>query len=227
MERMRRFTADAAHELRTPLTAMIGEAEVTLRKERSAEALRQSLEAVHEDAERLARLVDALLLLARADAGTLLARSGEVELGDVARDAVARAKRLQTQKEIHAELVAEPLPLSRGDADLLGRAVGNLLDNALRHARSRVELSVGMEGAAAVIRVSDDGAGVPPGVEDEIFARFFRADASRTGEGTGLGLAITRAIAEAYGGKLSLESALPATFRLELPLAGERHAQAS
>ena len=220
LERIRRFTADAAHELRTPLTAIIGEAEVCLRRERTVDELRLSLTSVREDAVRLAGVVDALLTLARADSGTLLAATEPCALEAVAREAAERA--LADRR--HAGLPEGQVEVSgssghvRGDHVLLVRALRNLIDNGLRHGGGQVSVRLCEAGSGrARIEVADSGPGIPAELRPKLFERFARADPARSSGGLGLGLAIARAIAKAHGGSLELKpSPSGALFELEL-----------
>lgn len=221
--RIRRFTADAAHELRTPLTAIIGEAEVVLRRERTAEEYRHSLEEVRAEATRLARLVDALLTLSRADAGILLSSPRPVALLPLVEAAVARSRREAERqgRRMDFQLQADPATVE-GDEVLLGRALDNLLTNAVRHGGATVHVRLRQQGAHTVAEVSDDGAGLPEALAARPFERFARGDSARTGEGYGLGLSITQAIAEAHQGSLGYErGAGRSTFRLVLPALGD------
>jgi signal transduction histidine kinase len=203
-ERIRHFTADAAHELRTPLTILVGETEVILRRERSAEEYRRALEIVHEESRGLAGLVEALLTLARADAGLLVSAAEPVDLFLLAQKATQRAERL---REVQAHSVRIELSgtstLARGDTALLSRVLDNLLSNALRHCQGQVRVEVHATPAGAQASVVDNGPGVEPSFLPRLFQRFARADPARGGEGTGLGLVISRSIVEAHGGTLS------------------------
>jgi two-component system heavy metal sensor histidine kinase CusS len=224
VERIRRFTGDAAHELRTPLTALLGEAELALRRERRPEELRASLEIIQEEGQRMARLVEALLTLARAEAGVLLPTPlARVSLDTLCREAVARAwaaagRRGAPVTELECVGSAGEI---LGDGMLLLRVLENLLDNALRHGQGAgVELRLGEREGRARIEVRDRGPGVPEALVPRLFGRFMRADEARTGEGVGLGLSLCRAIAEAHGGTLTYEPGHPgATFILEVPRA--------
>ena len=225
LERIRRFTSDAAHELRTPLTVLMGETEVVLRHERSADEYRRVLEVVHAESRELAALVEALLTLARADAGTLVVATEPLDLLALAQGALRRAQRvLEVQsRSLRLELTGRPT-LVRGDALLLVRVLDNLLSNALRHGRHAVRVEVSVEEArSARVCVVDDGPGVPPAFEPQLFERFARADGARSGEGVGLGLALSRAIAEVHGGTLgySRTSAGESQFCLRLPVLQE------
>ena len=217
--------SDAAHELRTPLTVLMGETEVVLRHERSADEYRRVLEVVHAESRELAALVEALLTLARADAGTLVVATEPLDLLALAQGALRRAQRvLEVQsRSLRLELTGRPT-LVRGDALLLVRVLDNLLSNALRHGRHAVRVEVSVEEArSARVCVVDDGPGVPPAFEPQLFERFARADGARSGEGVGLGLALSRAIAEVHGGTLgySRTSAGESQFCLRLPVLQE------
>jgi len=220
MSRVRRFTADAAHELRTPVTAILGEVEVALRRTRTEAELRAVLGTVKEEGERIAQLLEALLALARADAGTLLSSKAPLALGEILESTVARARERASQNG-HANVAIECTPgraLVEGNALLLSRAFENLLDNAVRHARSRVAITVVSDGTTSRVRVADDGPGIPAELKANLFERFARGDRARSGEGFGLGLSIARAIANAHGGSLDLRpSPDGALFELALP----------
>lgn len=206
MERIRQFTADAAHELRTPLTAIIGEADVALRRERDQAELRGSLEVVHEEAERLTAILNALLTLARADAGTLLSGSSTVSLEEVVREA-ARLAMSETRSTEGGEVIVNIVGQVRGvigDRMLLLQAVRNVIDNGLRHGGGQVAVELGEEQGAVFVRVSDRGPGIAAGLRPLLFQRFARGDEARPSGGLGLGLAIARAIMEAHGGSLGL-----------------------
>ncbi|HEY0474014.1 MAG TPA: HAMP domain-containing sensor histidine kinase [Kribbella sp.] len=201
----RRFIADASHELRTPLTAMRTSLEVGLAHVEQAPWNDLAGRAVTETA-RLQRLVDALLLHARADAGTLV---GELETVDLAALAQAVADALAPPGVSVVVTAAQPVSVN-ADADQLTRVIRNLLDNAVRYATSQVEVGVTTDGDTAVLRVADDGPGVDPADQERIFERFVRRDTART-RGTqagsaGLGLSIARDIAVAHGGTLAMDS---------------------
>lgn len=174
----------------------------------------------------MALLVDALLVLSRADAGTLLSAThpDPVELEPLLREAAerAQARAAQHHKPFALELsFDEHRPhLARGEPVLLARALGNLLDNAVDHGGAKVRLSVRAAQSALQIQVEDDGPGISPALRARLFERFARADVSRqSGQafGLGLGLALSRAIAQAHGGSLELLREGPgACFELRL-----------
>ncbi|MEY9962693.1 signal transduction histidine kinase [Streptacidiphilus sp. MAP12-16] len=202
--RQRRFVADASHELRTPVTAIRTSLEVGLAHPDRAPWPELATRAVNE-AARLQRLVDALLLLARADDDTLLQHREQLDLGALA-ERVAGTAQTRIPIEIHA---AEDVRVL-GDPDQLTRLIRNLLDNADRHAGTQVRLTVTMDGPdAALLQVADDGPGIPVADRERVFDRFVRLQSARTrhaGEatGTGLGLSIAHDIATAHGGTITI-----------------------
>jgi signal transduction histidine kinase len=213
-ERIRAFSANAAHELRTPLTAMLGEVQVTLRRERSPAEYQAALRVVEEETTRLGRLVEMLLALARGDAGTLEPTATRFDLERATR--LARDRAASAHAGAEARLILRSAPATAvGDPLLTGRVLDNLIDNALRHGGTHVEIAVERAGEVVRVSVSDDGPGVPAGIRPRVFERFSRE--GNQGSGFGLGLAIARGLAEAQGGRLWLDEAAPgARFVLEL-----------
>ena len=199
-EHERRFVADASHELRTPLALLRAELEIALRRPRSAVELEQALRSAAEETERLSRLAEDLLLIARADEGSLPVRrerlSARELLAVVADRFAGRAERLGRTVAVEpgddATLAADPIRLEQ--------AVGNLVDNALAHGRGPVRLSVRRRAGQVELHVTDDGAGFSPDFAGRAFDRFSRANDARSPGGTGLGLAIVALIASAHGG---------------------------
>lgn len=199
--RERRFVSDASHELRTPLALLKTELELALRRTRSAEELEGALRSAAEETDRLAQLAEDLLVIARADQGRLPIRREMVRAGDllagVTRRFEARAKALGRDVVCDA-----PADLSvDGDELRLGQALGNLVDNALRHGSGTVDLAARERDGRVELHVTDDGPGFPPAFLASAFERFSRADEARTRGGTGLGLAIVDVIARAHGGE--------------------------
>ena len=203
--RQRAFVADAAHELRSPLTNMRTELEVAQRLPDSTDWPALSADLL-TDVERLSRLVDDLLLLARADDATTraVAPAEPVELGELLADVAAR------YPAVRYEPPAEPL-WTTGDADALGRVVANLLDNAVRHAATTVRLTAAGDGAYQLISVRDDGPGIPAADRERVFDRFTRLDDARARDagGSGLGLAIVRELVRRHHGTVTLGDAGP------------------
>jgi len=224
--KQRRFVSDASHELRTPLAAVRTSLEVGLAHPDQAPWPELAERAVTETT-RLQRLVDALLLQARADAGVLVAQREPLDLAALARDEAAAPARIPV--EVHADGAVVVL----GDADQLTRLIRNLLDNADRHAAAHVRLTVTTQADdTALIEVADDGPGIPAEDHERIFDRFVRLQTSRTrrpgsSAGTGLGLSIARDIVTAHGGTITVTDSRPeppegagrgATFTVRIPL---------
>jgi heavy metal sensor kinase len=220
----KRFSAHAAHELRTPLTALKGEMEVALRAARSPEEYRRVLGSSLEEVEHLIRLVEDLLLFSRSAAG-LGAPRDRVELEPLVLEALeAGARRAQgTGVTVRVDAL-EPAAVL-GEAAALRRALGNLVDNAVKYtpAGGKVELSLLTGDGQARIVVRDTGIGIDPGDAARIFDPFVRLDAARSRDagGAGLGLALVRAIVDAHGGAVAVDSAPGAgsRFTIRLPLA--------
>ena len=213
---MRRFLADASHELRTPSAALQATIE-TLLREQPPRPRRDQLEAeVARGTQRLGRLVDDLLNLARLEANEPL-RSEAVDLARVSESLVAEAR---SRTPARIDIAHNGPAIVIGDPDALARAMRNLLDNAVRAGGEDGRIRVELKQSAARVRatVSDDGPGVPPDARERIFDGFVRLDGSA---GTGLGLAITRAIATQHHGHVTCEERdVGACFTLELPAAG-------
>ncbi|AXE88689.1 MULTISPECIES: HAMP domain-containing sensor histidine kinase [unclassified Streptomyces] len=208
VERQRRFVADASHELRSPIASLRTQLEVA-----AAHPELLDLDGAVEDTVRLQRLAADLLLLARLDAGERLG-DAKVDLAGLARE--------EAEGRTGVTVDAEPVEVA-GSRGQLGRVLANLLDNAQRHAREAVTVSVRREGDRAVVGVADDGDGVPEADRERIFERFVRLDAARSRDdgGAGLGLAIARDVAVRHGGTLTAGQgpAGGALFELRLPLA--------
>jgi signal transduction histidine kinase len=204
-----RFVADASHELRTPLSTIRTNAEFLRQRPDAAVVDRSAaIGDIVTEAERMSRLVDGLLVLARADAGIAIERR-PVDLRAVAAEEARRVRppgRVRDETE-NVRVTADGSALVSGDAEALGRVIRSLLDNAFRHGRPPVGITVSKRDGAVSLQVHDAGPGLPQGSEERIFERFYRADPSRTGEGTGLGLAIARAIVQAHGGTIRARTA--------------------
>ncbi len=220
-ERQRRFTADASHELRTPLTAIRGQIDVVLDRPRDPAEYQRVLATVNVQVERMTRLSESLLTLARADAGALPLQRERIDAGALARSVADDVRRLADAKGLRVDVEGEGAAEVVADEDLLLQLLLNLADNAIRYSAAGA-VTVGWRGGASVVElfVRDTGPGVPADQQERVFERFHRVDASRSRQdgGSGLGLAICRWIAEAHGGSISLQSGPGgSTFTVKLP----------
>jgi signal transduction histidine kinase len=215
--RQRAFVADAAHELRSPLTNMRTELEVAQRLSDTTDWLPLAADLL-TDVDRLSRLVDDLLLLARSDdaAANPAVASGDVDLGRLLAEVAARYPDVRYERPAVAQHAT-------GDRDALGRVVANLLDNAVRHAGTQVRLTVAPDGAYAKISVADDGPGIPVAERERVFDRFTRLDDARSRDegGSGLGLPIAREIVEAHGGRIDIGDGPGGRLVVRLPRAAD------
>lgn len=197
----RRFVSDASHELRTPLAVLKAELELALRRGRSREELERALRSAAEETDRLVRLAEDLLVIARSDQGRLPVRPARIHarqvLADVSDRFTARSHELERPVVVDApeglELFADPMRLRQ--------ALANMVDNALRYGQGPVRLYARESNGHVELHVSDQGPGFPPGFIRSAFDRFSRGDEGRARGGTGLGLAIVDAIARAHEGR--------------------------
>lgn len=245
-ERMRQFIADASHELRTPLTSIRGYTDVLLRGAKDdPETTERVLLATRREAERMSRLVNDLLTLARLDTGRPL-ETQPIDLLSLVGDCVDQARILAGQREVIMRSDGNGRLMVRGDEDRLKQVILVLLDNALKYGRQAPDgwarVHVSRQRGEAIVSVEDNGPGIAPDDLAHIFERFYRAeraarnrrlsgspapatpqptDGASAAEGSGLGLAIAQAIAEAHGGSLTAQSTLGvgSIFTLKLPLA--------
>jgi signal transduction histidine kinase len=221
VRREQRFVADASHELRTPLARMRSELGVDLAHPDRADPFATHRSVLDETID-LERTVDDLLVLARTDAGTPGRQGRPVDLDDVV---LREADRLRADGRVTLDTAGVSAAAIVGDESLIGHAVRNVLDNAERHAISRVTLTLEEAGAVARLTISDDGHGIPREAHERIFERFARLDESRARDagGTGLGLAIARDIVERHGGSIAVDPGITtgARFVVTFPLADE------
>lgn len=221
-DQLKRFTADVSHELRTPLTALRTVGEVALRGSHDAEGYREVIGSMLEEVDRLTRLTDELLALARADAGEATLHREPVDLCALAREVAGHLGVLAEEKEQRLE-VGTQVVVVRGDRTVLRQALVNLAVNAIKYSPggTRIRIGAARHGDKGVLEVADEGPGIAPEHRERLFERFYRVDKSRSREmgGTGLGLALVKWAAEAHGGKVELVSELGrgSTFRLVLP----------
>lgn len=211
-EQQRRFMADASHELRTPVAIVRGEADVILGKEkRDEKEYRESFAIVQSEAERMTRIIEDLFTLARIDAGQQPLRKETVYLEEILSEAVKSFRTIAKNRNVTLNFETPEEMKFSGDSQLLRRLFSNLIDNALKHAKSHVKVSAEKRDDYFEITVVDDGAGIPTKAQPHIFERFYRADKAhsrdekaQTGSGAGLGLAISKFIAEAHDGTIIL-----------------------
>jgi heavy metal sensor kinase len=196
----RRFVSDASHELRTPLASLRTELELALRRPRPAGELRSALASAAEETERLSRVADDLLVLARSDGGRLPVNPEPIPAAQLLAEVTERFGAEAAQAGRAIDLQAEDRLAVVVDRLRASQALGNLVDNALRHGRGRIRLVARRADGQAELHVQDEGPGFPEGFVDHAFDRFSRADPARQGPGAGLGLAIVGVIANAHGG---------------------------
>jgi two-component system, OmpR family, heavy metal sensor histidine kinase CusS len=224
VKRLSQFTADASHELRTPIALIRATAELTLRRERSAETYREALKHIMDETDRTARLIEDLLLLARADAGLPALPLDRVELTPLVRDVCEQGQILaqERQLEISTEAPEQPVYVDANDP-ALRRLLLLLVDNAMKYtpAGGHITVSVAQDSSGPTVTVSDTGIGIPLSALPHVFERFYRVDESRNREagGAGLGLSIAQWIAERHHARLEAESVVGrgSAFRVRFP----------
>jgi two-component system, OmpR family, sensor kinase len=222
LERQREFVADASHELRTPLTSIQANLELLQAEGAGSQDDRTAVDSALSSTKRMSGLVSDLLLLARADAGRQVARTG-IDLAQIAAGALEEVEPIAGERRLESHLEG-PLPMN-GNPDELHRMIRNLLENAVRHTpeRATVELTARHDEDEALLEVLDDGPGIPAGIEEQVFDRFVRGDGPADtvgGGGSGLGLAIVRAVAQSHGGSVNAGKSAygGARFSVRLPL---------
>jgi heavy metal sensor kinase len=222
--RQRQFTADASHELRTPLAVVQAESTLALRKERTQDDYRKSLELISQEAGHMSAVVGKLLYLARVDAGKDLMNFERINLKELLTEVSSDIEALAREKGIEFKLAPlEDLSIE-GDRVKLEQLFLNLLENAIRYTASggTISASIVREGRTAVIAIKDTGIGISKEHIPHLFERFYRVDKarSRSEGGAGLGLAICKHIAQVHNGKIGVESQVGkgSTFSVSLPL---------
>jgi signal transduction histidine kinase len=219
------FVTLASHELRTPLTSVIGFLDLALERlpDGADDRLRGPLDLARRNAGRLGRLVEDVVDLSRGDTGRLRMEMGEVDLGDLLRDAVDAARPAAATALVGLDLQTEPLPAVRGDRHRLRQVLDNVLSNAVKFTPAGGWVTVRADARDGEVRVevADTGLGIPPEDRERVFERFFRSpEATRRAiPGSGLGLAIARMILEAHGGRIAAEGreGLGSVVRIHLP----------
>ena len=226
--KIKQFSADASHELRTPLTILRGETEVALRWAKTPEEFRHMLASNMEEIDRMSRIIENLLALAKSDAGEMSLEIKEFSLSDLVQELYLQSKTLGEAKEIAVSLqltVAREIYLC-GDALRLRQVFLNLISNAIKYtpAGGAINLALALKGNDAVVTIADTGIGIPADHLPHIFDRFYRIDKARNREdgGIGLGLSIVKSIIDAHSGRITVTSIpeVGSTFTVSLPLGG-------
>ncbi len=229
-DRQCRFVADASHELRTPLTIVNLEVGRALSNKRSVAEYQRTLQVVDAEGERMTRLVNDLMTLARMDGGQAILQFEDLDLSDVALEAVERMSALAEHRHIKLETGDLPELLVRGDRQYLIQMISNLIENGIKYSGDGQSVRIETSGSKtqASLRVSDTGPGIPSEHLPRLFDRFYRVDAARsqnsdddsTPTGSGLGLSIVSWIVKTHGGKIQVNSKINegTTFEVTLPL---------
>jgi signal transduction histidine kinase len=216
------FLADISHELRTPLTSIHGFAQAIAEGEARGEGVPRAAEIIQREARRLVRMVEGLLQVAKIEAGVQRLAHEEIAAADLLRGAVAALDVQAREAGVSFDVMSEALPVM-GDPDRLAQLFINVLDNAVKHSPRGAIVRVNGQrlDGEVIVRVRDQGAGLPPGTERKLFARFWRGDNAAARAGAGLGLAIAQAIAQAHGGSIDARNAPGggAEFAIHLPAA--------
>ena len=222
LERERSFVADASHELRTPLAHLRAEVELALETPRERDELEAALRSVGDESDRLSQLAEDLLLLARLDKGTVPIRRGDIDLDELLGGMAVRFER-------RAREAGRTIENNGGggralvDRLRIEQALGNLIDNALRHGAGAIQVSAVQDGDWLELHVTDEGPGFPAGFAPHAFERFSRANEHRSSGGTGLGLAIVAAVAQAHGGSATAGSAPGGGVSIRVPNPCKEH----
>jgi heavy metal sensor kinase len=219
----KQFVADASHEIRTPLTVLNSELEYARKRVTDGEA-KASIEASLAEIDRLSQMVEGLLLLTRIDAHRVAATGKRYRLDEIVIEIIQSLRRLADSKNIVLKPFVQDAVELEGNGELIRRALLNTIENAVKYGLSGTEVSVTLEisaGAAASVKVQDNGPGISEADQKRIFERFFRGENARAEtEGSGLGLAIAKELLELHGGTISLQSEIGrgTTVCIRLPL---------
>jgi heavy metal sensor kinase len=218
----KQFASDAAHELRTPVTVILTQTQMALGRERDAAGYKQTVEACQRAAQRMRKLIESLLELARFDAGQEVLKRLQFDFSKTITDSLELVQTLAEEKQVKIFSELEPLKIA-GDSERLAQVVTNLLTNAIQYNKPGGEVRVKLENqdGLAVLEIADTGQGITSEDLSRVFERFYRADQSRTGAGnSGLGLSICKAIVEAHGGTIEVASEFSqgSKFTVRLPI---------
>jgi signal transduction histidine kinase len=221
-QRIREFTLHASHELKTPLTVMQGELETACREENLTETQRDRVLSLADEVQRLAKIVDGLSLLTKADAGQVSMVMEPVQMDGLVREAVEDARLLGYSDRIEVTLGECEVVTVRGDRHRLRQVLLNLADNAVKYNEPGGTVNVALRGTGseALLTIANTGPGIPAESLPKVFNRFFRGDASHSSavEGSGLGLSIAQWIVEAHGGRIAIDSSAGGLTRVTVHL---------
>ncbi len=204
----KQFASDAAHELRTPVSVILTQTQMALGRERDAATYKQTVEACQRAAQRMRKLIESLLELARFDAGQEVLKRLKFDFSRTVADCLEMVQPLAEERHVKITSEVEPLEIT-GDSERLAQVVTNLLTNAIQYNQpdGEVQVKLAGQGGLAALEISDTGNGIAPEDLPRVFERFYRVDKSRTGGGNaGLGLSICKAIVEAHGGTIEASS---------------------
>jgi len=216
------FLADMSHELRTPLTAIHGFAQAIVEEEVKGEGIAWAASVVQREARRLVRMVEGLLQVAKLESGAHGMAHDPLDVGELLGGAITALAPQAREANVAIDQALSTLPSLRGDPDRLSQLFLNVLDNAVKHspAGSTVAVRATTEDGEIVVRVRDEGSGLPEGAEARLFERFYRGENAASRDGAGLGLAIAQAIAQAHAGRIDARNVAGhgAEFVIHLPL---------
>jgi len=214
--RLSQFSADLAHELRTPIANMLGEAQVALTRDRTAAEYRDTIESAVAECERLSRIVDNLLFVARVDAARESIARKWFDAGAAVKKIAAFYQTVADDH--HVTISCSGDGQIYADPDLFERAVGNLLDNALRFTpeNGSIQIALSKQDGGFEVAVCDDGCGIAAEHLPRVFDRFYRAESSRGSDGAGLGLALVKSIVDLHGGSAKIQSEVGRGTTVEL-----------
>jgi signal transduction histidine kinase len=224
---MKQFTASISHELRTPLAVLRGEAEIALMEASSPQQYRRVLASQLEEFEKLSRMINQLLTLARAESGEVSISHEEVDISNMARSLAEQLEPVAASKDVTLSCTCEPNVVLTGDSSWIERIILNLTDNAIKFTRpgGHVWITVKKNTSDAVFEIVDDGIGIAAEGIPRIFERFYRADPSRANraEGVGLGLSLVKWAVDQHKGSIEVESTpgSGSRFTVKIPLATE------